>query len=1225
MRKKIFLFITLALLIISTSAQSIKVGNLLLENKFDLLKSSYKEDAYSNAIISIYYLLEDNASQAWKHWKKSIEINPNSLWHEVIGLLGYDLWDSLPIYKEIVSLLDGREFNNSYLEYLYWKALLSQNLISKAEKYSEEKGFIKDFIFIGPFENIGNSGLYKEYPPEKEIKLEKTYQGKNGLDIRWFSPEESKSAYISLYNLIYPNQWSTSYALCYFYIPQNQEIYIRIGTTSSYKLFLDDCHIYEIKTQRRAIWDQEIYRIPLSSGWHKLLLKFCNQEGDFGFFLRITDSKGNKISGLKTSVKPQNYRKTQIYFERILPEKELIKESDSSEIFYTFYGFLLSEKGVSEEAEEYLKRAEKIKKDSEVIKFILGKFYLGSQDVETGRKYLLDSYSLSKNLKMNLYYLSLYELEHGRYEEALKNLEKEDIPENSFLLRSLLIRLFNALSWTKEVENQISIFEKGYKTSQEAYFLKGKMYEKRNMPFKAIENYLTALSMNWENWEVFYSLFYLARDLHRYDIIENLAKNLIEKDPTDIWAYIQLIRIYLSQEKIEEAQRLIEKTKKITYLYPEIFIYEAEIHHLKDEKELAIESYEKAIEIDPSYKGIREYLNYLRSEQIKIPDISEYLSKDIPKEFLDFPAIYLLDWQERTMHKDGSFTVVFHKIIKILKDEAKDKYGEITINYDSSFEDVRILRARTIKPDGKELEATSIQDFSVASDYPLYTDQRQIIISMPAVEKGAILECFYVIDEYTRSIFGKNFQDIFFFQNEVPTLRSIYILKIPSTIDFKYKVYNGKVDPEVNQNKDYKIFTWKMENVPGITEEPYMPDLAKLVPQLWITTFRSWEDLADWYYSLAYPQIRSNKEIKEKVRELVLGAKMEEEKIKAIYYFVTNQIRYVGLEYGIRGIMPHSAPEIFKAKYGDCKDKAVLLLTMLKEAGIKAYYTLVSTRYSSSLKKELPGFQFDHAIVALPYKNSYLFLDGTAEDTPFGEVPGMDQGADAMIIIDGKPILTTIPMSKPENNLRKYNTKINIEEKNLVAETQITLTGYFANSYRYYLKTMTTLQKENFLSRLLNYYIPNSKLTDWDVQNIGNLEEPLIIKLKFENPYITSYKKEINLLNMFPFSSIKSAEEITREERNYDIEYYLPYQEIEEISINIPQGINIDTTIKSVTKENKWIKYSVEIEEKNNILSLKRVFTQKEILIPAQDFKEYKKDMEEIINYDKGMLLININ
>ncbi|TYT23240.1 DUF3857 domain-containing protein [Dictyoglomus thermophilum] len=1226
MRKRahisIILILLLLILLTSPFAQTTKLGDLLLENKFELLKDFYNEDFYSNVLFSITYLLEDNISQAWRHWKKSIEIKPNSPWHQVIGLLGYDLWDSLPIYKEIITLLRDKDFNNPYLEYLYWKALLSQNLVQEAEKYSEEKGFIKDFLFLGPFENIGNSGLYKEYPPEKEINLEKTYQGKNGIDIKWFTPEErGKNAYTSIYNLIYPNQWAVSYALCYFYVPQNQDIYIRIGTTSSYKLFLDDFSFPQIETQRRAIWNQEIYKTKLSSGWHKLLLKLCNQEGDFGFFLRVTDSRGNKIPGLKTSLVPQNYKRAQVYFERITPEKELIKESDSSEIFYTFYGFLLFEKGLTDEAEEYLKRAEKIKQNSSIIKFILGKIYLDSQE-ELGKSYLLDSYSISKNLKINLYYLSLYELEHGRYEEALKYLEKEDIPENSFLLRSLLIRLFNALSWTKESEDQISTLEKKYKESQETYFLKGKMYEKRNMPFKAIENYLKALSMNWENWEVFYNLFYLARDLHKYDIVETLAKNLIDKDPTDVWAYSQLISIYLSQERIDEAQKLIEKAKNITYLYPETFIYEAEIYNLKDEKELAMESYQKAISIDPSYKGIREYLNYLRSEQIRIPDISEYITQKVPEEFLDFPAIYLLDRQERIMQKDGSFTVVFHKIIKILKDEAKEKYGEILINYDSSFEDVRILRARTIKPDGKEIEATSIQDFAIASDYPLYTDQRQIVISMPSVEKGSILECFYVIDEYTRSIFGKNFQDIFFFQNEIPILRSIYTLKIPSQIDLKYKVYNGKIEPQIKEDKEYKILTWEMENVPGIIEEPYMPDPSKLVPQLWITTFESWESLADWYYSLAYPQIRSDKNIKEKVKELTSGAKTEEEKIKSIYYFVTNQVRYVGLEYGIRGIMPHSAPEIFKAKYGDCKDKAILLLTMLKEAGIKAYYTLVSTRYSLPLKKELPGFQFDHAIVALPYKNSYLFLDGTAEDVPFGEVPMMDQGADAMIIINGKPLFTKIPMSKSEDNLRKYDVEINIEDGKLSAEVLINLTGYFANYYRYYLKTMTTIQKENFLSRLLNYYIPNSKLTDWDIQNLSNLEEPLLIKLRFENPYLISNKKDINLIKMFPFTSINSAEEISKEERVYDIEYYLPYKEVEDITIKIPKGVNITTTITEIIKENDWISYLVQVERKENILHLKRVFVQKEILIPVQNFKEYKKDLEEIMNYDRGMLLI---
>ncbi len=501
-----------------------------------------------------------------------------------------------------------------------------------------------------------------------------------------------------------------------------------------------------------------------------------------------------------------------------------------------------------------------------------------------------------------------------------------------------------------------------------------------------------------------------------------------------------MVEIYLSQEKSDWVKNIIEKIKKNTYLYPETFIYEGEIYSLRGEKELALKAYERALELNPIYKGIREYINYLRSENIKIPDISEYLNKPIPQEFLDFPAIILLDQKERIVYKDGSSTVVYHKLIKINKKEEKDKYGEIIIDYDSSFERVRIIRARTIKSDGKEIEATSIQDFSIASDYPLYTDQRQIVISMPSVEKDAILECYYMIDEYSRGILGKNFQDIFFFQNEIPTL---------------------------------------------------------------LRRFGVWN----------------------------------------------------------RGIMPHSAPEIFKAKYGDCKDKAILLITMLKEAGIDAYYTLVSTRHSLPLKKNIPGFQFDHAIVAVPYKNSYIFLDGTAEDVPLGELPIMDQGADAMIIKDGKPLFVKIPLSQSENNERKFISKISIRRDKFIGETQIILTGYFATYYRWLLKSATTLQKEDFLTRLLNNRIPSSRLLKWDIQNISNLEDFLIIKLVYENNYL-------NNINAFLFSGIKSAEEITKEIRKYPIEYYLPYKEIEELTLTFEESLLVEILVEEKLKDN---------------------------------------------------------
>ncbi|MFN3698655.1 MAG: DUF3857 domain-containing protein, partial [Dictyoglomus sp.] len=807
-RKTLIILILLFTLLSPPFAQELKIGNLLLNNDFEVIKTSpQKDNFYLKIFTSLIYLMEDNIKEAWNFWKSAIKQKPTSQWHEVIGLLGSDIWESLSIFDELNTLLKDNSNLSSYLEYLYWKTLLSKNQIEEAESFSNLKGFVKDFMFIGPFENVGNSGFYKEFPPEKEISLNKIYKGKTGLEIRWFKPEErSKNGYISLYNIIYPNQWATAYAMVYFFNPKNQDIYLRIGTTCSYKLFLDDYPIYEIETQRRVIWDQEIFRASLQKGWHKILIKLSNQEGDFGFFLRITDEKGNKIPDLLFSTSPQNYLRRKFSYVKINPKTSLIKECDSSEIFYTFYGFLLGEYNYSEEGEEYLKRAEKIKPNSAVIKYLLGRLYLQSGNIEIGKKYIIESYSIAKKLKANIYFLALYALEHGRYEEALRYLERAEISSESFLLRSLLIRLFNALGWIKEAEDHIRILESIYPHSQETLFLKGKWYEVRNMPHKAIDYYIKALDLNTENWEVFYTLFYLAQSLHKYEIIEDLANLLIKKDPTETWAYIKLVEIYLSQEKFDWVKNIIEKIKKNTYLYPETFIYEGEIYSLRGEKELALEAYERALELNPIYKGIREYINYLRSENIKIPDISEYLNKPIPQEFLDFPAIILLDQKERIVYKDGSSTVVYHKLIKINKEEGKDKYGEIIIDYDSSFERVRIIRARTIKSDGKEIEATSIQDFSIASDYPLYTDQRQIVISMPSVEKDAILECYYMIDEYSRGILGKNFQDIFFFQNEIPTLYSRYILKIPRDLNFKYEIYNGNIEVKVFEEENYRTY-----------------------------------------------------------------------------------------------------------------------------------------------------------------------------------------------------------------------------------------------------------------------------------------------------------------------------------------------------------------------------------------------------------------------------------
>lgn len=1227
-RKILIILIFIFLVILPLFAQELNdPWKALINNNWDVSKNiwlSNQDNYLSNIGLALIYLLEDRPETAWNFWERAIKLNPKSCWHNVLGLLGRSAWGDLGKIPYFKTLLKDYLQRSEYLDYLYWQSLCSTNDIEKLKKFKERKGFIDEWLIIGPFDNVGNSGFYKEYPPEKEINLEKSYLGKGGTELRWFSPNiSSNTGYVSFYNFLYPNKWSVGYALTYFYLPKSQEVLINIGSAESIILWIDDFPCIKEDAERSAYFGQNILRANLSSGWHKILIKVANSNKDWGFFFSITDPSGSPIENIKFSKEPQKYLRKIFQFKEENLELSLAEEVGYLPIYYVFAGYLLTEKGVYSKAEDLLQMALRINPDSSLIKYFLGRLYLYMGKEEKGKELILQASYKIPSFIQAFTYLAFYSYSYGRYEEAIDYL-KSVLKENpyAFQVRTILSKIYLKKGWLKEADDQIRFIEENFPESIIKDYLRGWWHEVRNQYSKALEKYISVFEKDSEYWEGIYSLYYLSKKMGRWDLTEKILESLEKKDPRDLWVYLEKAEILISKGEEDKAFELLNSTFNISPYYPDIYFNIGEILHLRGDKEKAISYFEKALDLEPGYQKLREYLSYLREETISLPDITEHIKKPIPKEYLDYPAVILLDEKRRIVHKDGSCTNIYHSIIKVQNDKGRERYGEITIDYDSSFELVRILRARTIKSTGEELEATSIKDFAVAEDYPLYTDQRQIVISMPGVEPGAILECFYIVEEFTRSIFGKQFQDLYFFQWQDPVILSRYQLKVPKGIEFKYKTYNIDSKLNTSEEKDSLVYTWEYKDVPPLLPEPYMPYYPNVIPQLWITTYPDWETLSDWFASISYPQIRGDRVIEEKVKELTSDKKTREEKIKAIYNYVISQIRYVGLEYGIRGVMPHQAPEIFKVKYGDCKDKAVLLITMLRLAGIESYYTLVNTRFSTALKKELPGFQFDHAICSVPVKGGWLFLDGTAEDTPMGEVPIMDQGADVMILKDdGSYIFTKIPLSNPEDNRRVYKVNLKVDENGkLIGSVNLESRGHFAVYSRWNFKSASALEKEEAISQSINLKCPGSNLKDWSMENLQDLDLPVIIKFSFENE---KYIKKDGMLYFNPviFTKITSAIEIGKPERRYPINYYYPYEEVEEIEIDMPSSWEIKGLPTDASLKYPWINYERKVIKEGNKIKIRRIFRLEKIEISLEDYKAYKDAMEKIIKLDGEMIM----
>src|SRR5947199_7300019 len=194
-----------------------------------------------------------------------------------------------------------------------------------------------------------------------------------------------------------------------------------------------------------------------------------------------------------------------------------------------------------------------------------------------------------------------------------------------------------------------------------------------------------------------------------------------------------------------------------------------------------------------------------------------------------------------------------------------------------------------------------------------------------------------------------------------------------------------------------------------------------------VSTLSSWQDISSWFWKLAKPQAVPNPAIKKTVEEVIAGKSTEEEKASAIYNWVANRVRYVGLEFGLSVFKPHASPEVYNKLYGDCKDKALLLVTMLGIAGIKAHPVLLHTEAHHAMDAELPSLNaFDHCIAVAEVGGKNVWLDGTAETCAYGDIPDGDRGSHALVIREGAGSFEWIPTYVAPENGTDSRTKVDL-------------------------------------------------------------------------------------------------------------------------------------------------------------------------------------------------------
>ncbi len=380
----------------------------------------------------------------------------------------------------------------------------------------------------------------------------------------------------------------------------------------------------------------------------------------------------------------------------------------------------------------------------------------------------------------------------------------------------------------------------------------------------------------------------------------------------------------------------------------------------------------------------------------------------------------LVDEESFTFDESGRTVHVGHVIFKVLTQKGAEGWDSLAVGWEPWHDARPIIRARVIAPDFTvhTLDPNSITEAPArGGDYKIYSDGKRLHAPFPAIAPGVVVEEEYTETETAplfvpglvgRAVFGSE---------DVPVAHSRAVFDAPETLPLRTNLLLlPGVKPVRTEANGRVTLVFDIGPLEGIeSREPLLPHNTVLYPTIEFSTGASWQQIAAEYAKIV-DGLADSAAVKAVVEPLIAGKKTTAEKEAAILDYLDREVRYTGIEFGEAAILPHDPAETLARKYGDCKDKATLLVAMLRSAGIPAYVALLNAGSRMDVPVDLPGMGlFDHAIVYVP-GDPALWIDATDRYAQLGQLPAGDQGRRSLIARAETTALVKIPESSSKEN-----------------------------------------------------------------------------------------------------------------------------------------------------------------------------------------------------------------
>jgi tetratricopeptide (TPR) repeat protein/transglutaminase-like putative cysteine protease len=503
---------------------------------------------------------------------------------------------------------------------------------------------------------------------------------------------------------------------------------------------------------------------------------------------------------------------------------------------------------------------------------------------------------------------------------------------------------------------------------------------------------------------------------------ERWVGRLLAAHPENQWAHSVAARTYRALGQPERALATYERALELVPEEVGTMKALANLHGELGNRDEQLRLLRNLLAIRPQDKEVRDYVAHIeppkkrRDESYALPPEKFLPLRHAPKKGLARRT--LRDLTVTTVYENGLSSRFRQIVFQPLTDAAAASSRQHAFQYSADREVVQLKGARVFRGDGRIDEA--IESGEAAANDPsisMYTSSRNFIVQLPRLDPGDVVELRYRIDDVTpRNEFADYFGDVAYMQSDEPVHNAEYVLIAPKSRKIYVDEQVPGVKKETRELGDERIYRFFADELPAIDPEEAMPPWPEVLGFVHLSTYENIKDLGHWYWGLSKDQFDLDDETRKLVSGITKDAKTDLDKVKAVFGWVVKNTRYVALEFGIYGFKPRRCVQTVARGWGDCKDKATVIVSMLRELGIESTIVILRTQMRGGFASKVYSLApYDHAIAYVPKFD--LYLDGTAEYTGAEELPRMDLEALGILVNEGDAKAVRLPRADPKKNV----------------------------------------------------------------------------------------------------------------------------------------------------------------------------------------------------------------